>query len=126
MNDREIELYLRENGYPENICRGGRPGLERRWRMFVDEVQRGYKLGLEDYRNDLDLRGIIATLGIDKGESAAEIREADELFASLLIQTDRRIWESSAGNPFWDFGYPYNASGELKDDLRAEGFLNPI
>ena len=66
MTDEEMAAYLRENGYPEHIVRAGRAGLIERWRKFVEEVERGYKLGLEDYRNDLDLRGIIAMLGLDR------------------------------------------------------------
>jgi len=33
------------------------------------------------------------------------------------------VWESSAGDRFWDFGYPKNAAGELLEDLKAEGLL---
>ena len=39
--------------------------LFERWRKFVEEVESGYKLGLEDYRNDLDIRGILRMLGLD-------------------------------------------------------------
>ncbi len=46
-----------------------------RWGKFVAEVERGYRFGLEDYRNDLDLRGIIAMLGLD-----AEVGELDRRF----------------------------------------------
>ena len=87
-----------------------------RWNQFVDEVERGYKLGLEDYRNDLDVRAVIALAGLD-----AAARADDERLRGLLIATDKRVWESSHENPFWDFGYPKNASGDLLEDLRAEG-----
>jgi hypothetical protein len=118
MTDREIEEYLRDNGYPQHVVRGGREGLLRRWREFVDQAERGYPLGLEDYRNDLDLRGIIAMLGLDD-----QVRDLDRRFERLLIARDRRVWESAAANPFWDFGYPSNAGKELLADLRAEGLL---
>lgn len=39
----------------------------------------------------------------------------------MLINRDVRVWESSPGNHFWDFGYPKNASGELLSDLKDEG-----
>jgi hypothetical protein len=42
----------------------------------------------------------------------------------LLIATDKRVWESSHGDPFWDFGYPKNASGELLEDLKAEALAD--
>lgn len=116
MSDRELADYLRENGYPEHICRAGRAGLLARWNQFVNEIERGYKLGLEDYRNDLDLRAIIALAGLD-----AQAQADDERFRRLLTASDKRVWESSYQNAFWDYGYPANASGELLEDLKAEG-----
>lgn len=116
MTDEEMAVYLRDNGYPEHVARAGRAGLIERWRKFVESVERGYKFGLEDYRNDLDLRGIIAMLGLD-----AEVGELDRRFESMLTAREQRVWESSAGDPFWDYGYPSNAGGELLEDLRKEG-----
>ena len=118
MTDQELAEYLAENGYPEHIRRAGRAGLLARWTKFVDEVERGYKLGLEDYRNDLDLRGIIELAGL-----GSEAQADDERLRGLLTATGNRIWESSHANAFWDWGYPANASGELLEDLKAEGLL---
>lgn len=118
MTPEEIEEYLRDNGYPEHIVRGGAEGLIGRWGKFVADVERGYSLGLEDYRNDLDLRGIIALLGLDD-----RVKALDERFRNLLTAREQRVWESTAGEPFWDFGYPNNAGAELLEDLRAEGLL---
>jgi len=116
MNDAEMAAYLRENGYPEHIVRAGRAGLIERWGKFVGEVERGYKFGLEDYRNDLDLRGIIAMLGLD-----AEVSDLDRRLETLLIEREKRIWESSDASPFWDFGYPVNAGARLLEDIHNEG-----
>jgi len=116
MTDEEMVAYLRENGYPEHVIRAGRAGLIDRWRKFVESVEHGYKLGLEDYRNDLDLRGIIAMLGLD-----GDVQELDRRFEAMLTGRDKRVWETAAGEPFWDFGYPRNAQGELLDDLKKEG-----
>lgn len=117
MTDEEIQQYLRDNGYPEHLVRGGRAGLVRRWREFVEQAERGYNLGLEDYRNDLDLRAIIAMAGAEDDE----VRALDARLRAMLAHTDVRVWESLAGDPFWDFGFPRNASGDLLEDLRAEG-----
>jgi len=119
MTDEEMAAYLRENGYPEHIIRAGRAGLIDRWRKFVESVEHGYKLGLEDYRNDLDLRGIIAMLGLD-----SEVQDLDRRFEAVLTDRDKRVWETSGNAPFWDFGYPRNAGGELLDDLRTEGLAS--
>lgn len=117
MTDDQMAAYLRENGYPEHVVRAGRAGLIEGWRKFVESVEHGYKLGLEDYRNDLDLRGIIAMVGLD-----SEVQELDRRFEAMLTNRDRRVWESSGDGPFWDFGYPSNAKGELLEDLKNEGF----
>jgi hypothetical protein len=115
MTDEQMAAYLRENGYPEHVVRAGRSGLIERWRKFVESVEKGYKMGLEDYRNDLDLRGIIAMLGLD-----GEVQELDRRFEAMLVDRDKRVWETSPGQPFWDFGYPRNAHGELLEDLKKE------
>jgi len=119
MTEHEALEYLRQNGYPEHIVRAGRAGLIELWRKFVEQVERGYKLGLEDYRNDLDVRGIISMLGADE-----DVRELDRRFESLLTARDVRVWETNEANPFWDFGYPNNASGELLEDLKSEGLAS--
>ncbi len=116
MTDDQIVDYLRTNGYPEHLVRAGRAGLIERWRRFVEEVEHGYKLGLEDYRNDLDLRGIIALFGLDD-----QVRDLDRRFETLLTNRTVRIWETSAGDPPWDFGYPQNAGKQLLEDIKAEG-----
>ncbi|MFB3828079.1 MAG: hypothetical protein ACE15B_15015 [Bryobacteraceae bacterium] len=116
MTDLELEHYLRENGYPEHICRAGRAGLIALWKQFVKEVEKGYRRSLEDYRNDLDVRALISQENLD-----AQVADEDARLERLLVNRDIRVWESSPGNPFWDFGYPKNAAGDLLEDLRAEG-----
>ncbi len=120
MTDQEIHDYLEDNGYPNHIVKGGREGLVRRWQEFARELERGYTFGLEDYRNDLDIRAILALIG--EGDDPA-VRSADERVKALLTRTEHRIWESAGDNPWWDFGYPQNASGDLRQDLEAEGIL---
>ena len=116
MTDPEIQAYLADNGYPDHIVRGGREGLIRRWSNFVSEVERGYEFGLEDYRNDLDIRGIIRLIGAD-----SDVADADQRLQSVLTARDRRVWESTDSDAWWDFGYPANARGDLKEDLKSAG-----
>src|ERR1051325_3767258 len=111
-----VEEYLRENEYPEHVVREGRAGLVRQWREFVERAERGYSLGIEDYRNDLDARGILQVAG---GEDE-EVALLDDRFRALLTGS-ARVWESAPGDPFWDFGYPKNAGEDLMNDLRTEG-----
>lgn len=119
MDNLDIQNYLRDNGYPEHIVREGREGLLRRWREFVEAAEHGYSLGLEDYRNDLDVRAIIALAGAEDDQ----IRALDERLRKQLTGRQVRVWESAAGDPFWDFGYPRNAGPALLEDLRGEGLV---
>jgi hypothetical protein len=119
MTDAQVRDYLSENGYPQHVVQEGRAGLLRRWREFVEQVERGYSLGIEDYRNDLDVRGIIALAQVDD----ADVHALDERFGKLLTATDKRVWESGPGDAFWDFGYPRNAGPDLLEDLRKEKLL---
>ena len=111
-----VEEYLRENGYPDHVVKEGRAGLIRKWREFVEQVERGYPLGLEDYRNDLDVRAILEQAGVVD----EQVKALDERLKTLLTACDKRVWESAPGDPFWDFGHPKNAGPELLNDLRAE------
>jgi hypothetical protein len=119
MTDEEIQLFLEDNGYPAHVVQGGREYLLQRYREFVAEVERGYDYGIHEYRHDLDLRGAMATLDLD-----TEVAAEDERLAAMLTSIETRVWESMAGEPFWDFGYPRNARGRLMRDLRALGLLD--
>jgi hypothetical protein len=119
MTDAQVRHYLSENGYPEHVVREGRAGLLRRWREFIEQAERGYSLGIEDYRNDLDVRGIIALAKADD----AEVQALDERLRKLLTATKVRVWESGPDDAFWDFGYPGNAGPDLIEDLRNEKLL---
>jgi len=119
MTDAQIEAYLRDNGYPEHVLKEGRAGLFRRWREFVEQVERGYPLGIEDYRNDLDVRGILAMAHAED----ADVHALDARLRKVLTATGVRVWESGPENAFWDFGYPRNAGAELLADLRREKLL---
>jgi hypothetical protein len=53
-----------------------------------------------------------------------EVRDLDRRFEAMLTARDKRVWESSAANPFWDFGYPCNAKEQLLEDLENEGIIS--
>ncbi len=117
-NSDPVRRKLQERGAPEHIVRDGGEGLVRRWRQFVEQVEKGYSLGLDDYRNDLDIRTLIAITGLD-GEVLAEDARLRAVLAEAAA--GRSVWESDVPEAFWVRGYPRNARGDLRDDLISEG-----
>jgi hypothetical protein len=113
-----VRGILRARGVADHIVRRGAAGLIEAWRDFVAQVERGYPQGLEDYRNDLDLRTLIEVAQI-----GSDVAEEDARFRRMLTGTDRAVWSSDLPGAFWVMGYPSNAAGELLADLRAESFL---
>ncbi|MDQ6679042.1 MAG: hypothetical protein M3Z09_17295 [Acidobacteriota bacterium] len=85
------------------------------WKKFVDQVELGYSLGLDDYRNDLDIRSAIAEAKLD-----AKAQPDDQRLKRMLGATKIKVWDSDVPHAFWVQGYPRNASGELLEDLQAE------
>ena len=119
MSDAKVDQFLRDNDYPEHVIKSGRKGLIARWKKFVGDVEKGYKLGLEDYRNDLDIRAILHAANAED----AEVHALDERLKKALHHPKIRVWESGPDKPFWDFGYPKNAGPELLEGLREEGLV---
>ena len=117
MTEEDLIEYLEGSGYPAHIVTGGSAGLVARYKTFVAEVEKGYSYRLDDYRHDLDIRGVIETAGLSE-----LVQAEDERLEAMLVYRDLRVWESMPGNPFWDFGIPKNAGRELVRSLKAEGF----
>jgi hypothetical protein len=120
-NDDPVRRKLRQRGVAEYIIQEGAEGLVRRWRHFVDQVEKGYPLGLDDYRNDLDIRSLIALAGLE-----AEVSSDDARLRRLLTEAGlkRPVWESETPGAFWVRGIPRNVLGDLRDDLISEGLIS--
>ena len=118
-DDDEIRAKLRARGAADYIVREGGGGLLTRWREFVEQVESGYRVGLDDYRNDLDIRTLIEAVGL-----GPEVAGEDARFRALLAHTDQPVWSSDSADAFWVKGYPRNAAGELLNDLRAAGLAS--
>lgn len=117
MKDTEVKALLKEQGFPEHVWKSGKKGIIERWEKFVSEVEAGYRLHLEDYRNDLDLRAIIARVGLEK-----DAADADRRLRSCLVFSADSVWDCEITEAWWIFGYPKNAKGDLLKDLKAQGY----
>src|ERR1035438_4860800 len=58
-SDDSVRDFLRRRNVAPHLVTGGSELLIAGWRHFVGQVETGYPLGLDDYRNDLDLRSLI-------------------------------------------------------------------
>src|SRR4051812_21445025 len=96
VNNDAVRATLRERGASSRVIEGGAAGLLDNWRRFVESVEQGYKYGLDDYRNDLDLRTLIAVTGLS-GQVAAE----DNRLRAMLVNTRQPVWESDVPDAFW-------------------------
>lgn len=109
-----MRALLRERGAAEHVVSGGAGKLIDGWRRFVEQVEQGYPFGLDDYRNDLDIRALIEAAGL-----AAEVASEDRRLRAALTRPDVEVWATDFPGAFWVRGYPANASGELLADLKA-------
>lgn len=116
--EKQVADILLGRGVPPLRVQGGAAGLLSDWAAFVDQVEAGYSFGLDDYRNDLDLRSLIALTGLD--EAAAD---DDARFRNLLTRTDLEVWSSDAAGAWWTHGFPANSGSALLEDLHAEGIF---
>ena len=118
LTDAAVSAALAARGVPRHIVEGGADGLISRWREFIAQVGAGYALGLDDYRNDLDIRTLIELTGL-----GPRVVEEDARLRALLIAERTEIWSSDAPEAWWTHGYPGNAGLALRKDLLAEGKL---
>ena len=60
-------------------------------------------------------------------ELAIGIGETDQVedrrLEASLTNRNTRVWESTAGDPFWDYGYPKKAASTFLEDLKNEGLI---
>ena len=103
--------------------------LVHRWSRFIEEIERGYKLSIYDYTNDLCVRDILDDLIELVPESLRE-----EILTELSPWDDRyRLatkpstvpllpGEDVIGRARWH-RVPRVLDGELKDDLISEGVV---
>src|SRR5207245_10374905 len=80
-----VGRYLNERGARPDLIEGGLEGLVGRWEQIVNHVAQGYDLTLDDYRNDMDIRCLIA--GALKAAGPNVTRAARQRLAAA----DRRL-----------------------------------
>ena len=125
-----VQTLLRARGCSERIVEGGVVGLVEDWEAVVAAVAGGYKLGLDDWLNDMDVRQILADALAMAGTTAPKklvtrINAADAKLKELAVPAGRCLWGDGLAKRngwtleknWWYFTRPREAAPELLKDL---------
>jgi hypothetical protein len=102
------------------------------WERIVAQVERGYRLGLDDWLNDMDLRHAIAAAiagaagSVDKA-AAARLSAADRRFRRATVDAGKCLWGATAARregwhadrQWWYFRRPRSGNAELEREIGA-------
>lgn len=130
MSVAETKEFLRSRGCPEGVVAGGADGLIEEWERVVGLVETGYKLGLDDYLNDLDGRELIAALvaHITRALTPTQKRRleaADMRMRAAVKPLGRCLWGDrlaaangwDATRNWWYFSRPAKPGPDLAQEL---------
>jgi hypothetical protein len=83
--DDPVRKYCLQKGYARHVVEGGLDYLITKWEKIVARMVSGYPFGIDDFRNDMDLRRILAeviTVATEDQKESIEsrLKKADELF----------------------------------------------
>jgi hypothetical protein len=89
--------FLKRRGCPPHVIEGGLEGLLAAWEKTAEAAAAGYRLGLDDYRNDVDGREILESALAEAGdaERAAllpRLAAADQKIKAHLFPSGPCLW----------------------------------
>lgn len=123
-----VRDFLVRRGSPDHVVRDGLKGLVESWERTVDAVAKGYRLGLDDYLNDMDGRQLIEeTLAVASAADSLlkRIRNADRRMRDLVTPSRDCLWGEHAAlrhgwapqKNWWYFSQPKTPGAELGAEL---------
>jgi hypothetical protein len=128
----ELREFLRARGCPEAVVTAGLTGLIEDWERIAAEIETGYRLGLDDYLNDMDARELLAAAleVVPRALSSPlrrRLRAADERARAALVPAGRCLWGArlaaahgwDAESRWWYFMKPARPGEELRHDLET-------
>lgn len=126
----ETREFLRARGCPEPVVSAGADGLVEEWERVVEQVERGYPLGLDDYLNDMDGRELIAALMHAVARALTPVQKrrlvaADERMRAAVEPLAHCLWGDrlaaangwDAGRNWWYFSRPVDPGPDLAQEL---------
>jgi hypothetical protein len=124
MKEDLVRKRLEQLGASPTVVSGGMEALVKKWETFAEEVSSGYKLDLDSYLNDVDVRQLIEELlttvpGLSP-TLIKRIHRADEVTKSST-QTSKCVWGDhvarregwTATKNWWYFVVPRELSDKL-------------
>lgn len=130
---KQVQDALRARGVSPQLVEGDLIGLVERWERFAGEVERGYRAGLDDWLNDVDVRDILdtalaAAIEDERRAVRRRVRLADERVRRQLVPAGRCLWGAAnaakhgwnAGHQWWYFLEPRVRNAELERDLASK------
>lgn len=130
MSEDAVHDFLLEKGCGRHIIGKGLAGLVESWEKVVQSVEDGYRLGLDDYLNDLDVRQLLAeALMMASPGNAAKfeerIQQADDRMKGLTTRTGVCLWGDevaeeegwTAKKNWWYYARPVEANGDLPAEI---------
>ncbi len=130
-----VHAYLVTRGCAPHVVRAGLVGLLERWRAIVDEIETGRDGALDAWRDDMDLRDILAgalaaSPPHERLAAAPRLDDADERFWRLTTPCHCTWGDAIAATnqwrPVWQWWYyrrPTLPGPALRAELDAEGLL---
>lgn len=125
-----VREMLKERKAAEHVVDGGLEGLVERWEATVKAAQKGYALGLDEWRNDVDGRHLIAAAmeiapPAQKKSAKLRVDPADAKFWKACRSFDAGVWGAdaaaregwTAAKEWWYFLVPKKAGDALEKEL---------
>lgn len=97
--DDPIRKYCLQKGYAQHVVNGGLDYLITKWEYIAMRMASGYRFGIDDFRNNMDIRRILGeVLSVVTHEqreaTGPRLKKADELFIESTVESPECIWGS--------------------------------
>jgi hypothetical protein len=124
MNEDLVRKRLLQLGASEAVVSGGIEALVKKWETIAEEIVSGYKLDLDSYLNDVDVRQLIeevlTTVPALSPTLLKRIHKADEV-TKTSTQSSKCVWGESVARKegwtpkknWWYFVVPEALSDQL-------------
>jgi len=125
-----VRELLKERKAAEHVVRGGMEGLVDAWETTVKSAQKGYTRGLDDWRNEVDARNLLAAAmevahPAQKKSMKLRLDAADAKFWKACESSDACVWGAesaerekwTAAKEWWYFLAPKKAGDVLAKEL---------